>query len=281
VTPTELDPFGACFAAAPGAGLLDFDHAEVTAALAGHGFVVMTGHVDGVERFEEFTDRFGRVRPANLRACSRRRFESGRGTQSVTPGTGEVPLHAESYFTPICPEVLAFGCVEFSADGGESTLCDGRALLRALPAADRSALEAAAIVWEHEAPVAQLVEQTQRPLQDFLDACEAQTDCRVRVEQDVVRVRYTAPAVRRARFDGAPTLANNLIPIWRSGALAAACPGLDAAVVERMARAAPGVTVRHRWHDGDVVVIDNTRVMHGRAAFTAGTRRILVRMVAA
>ncbi len=171
--------------------------------------------------------------------------------------------------------------VRFSAAGGESTLCDGRALLRALAPTDRAILEDAVIVWEHEAPVAEVEEQTQRPLQEFLAACDGHVDCQVSVKQDVVRVRYAAPAVRRTRFDGDQALANNLIPIWQAGVLGSACAGLDAAVVERMSRATPDATVRYRRRDGDVVVIDNTRVMHGRTAFSSGTRRILVRMMAA
>jgi len=273
--------FGVLLTAAPGAGLLDFNHAELEGLMATHSFVVLRGHADGVERFEEFTDRFGRARSANLRAGSERPFESGHGTQSVTPGSDEVPLHAESYFTPICPDVLSFGCVAFTAEGGESTLCDGRALLWALAPQDRAALEAATIVWEHEAPVAELEAQTQSPLADFLDDCACQPDCSAWVEDDVVRVRYAAPAVRRTRFGGDHALANNLIPIWQAGVLGSACPGLDAGVVERMAHTADEASVRHAWQDGDVVVIDNTRVMHGRTAFGAGTRRILVRMMAA
>jgi hypothetical protein len=176
--------------------------------------------------------------------------------------------------------VIAFGCVVNTADGGFSILCDGRALLASLTAEDRAVLERTSVLWVHRAPVEEIEAQTQRPVSDFVEACQLRPSCTVTVLDDELHVRYSAPAIRRTRFLGAPALANNLIPIWRAGLLESACPGLPAEVVERMAEHARETSVLHEWSDGDVVLIDNTRVMHGRTAFETGTRRILVRMLA-
>lgn len=284
MSPTRTEPasfrqFGTTLTG-NGAVLLDLDAVLVEELLASYGFVLLRGHRDGVGEFEAFTDRFGEVRPANLRTRSPRPFETGRGTQSVMPGHDRVPLHAESYFTPICPDVLAFGCVENTADGGRSVLCDGRALLACLTAEDRGVLERTSILWEHCAPVGEIEAQTQRSVTDFVEACRLRPSCTVTVQDGEVHLRYSAPAVRHTRFPGEPALANNLIPIWAAGLLQSACPGLPTEVVQRMADQAEAMCVLHEWEPGDVVLIDNTRVMHGRTAFRSGTRKILVRMLA-
>ncbi|MGH3358157.1 MAG: TauD/TfdA family dioxygenase [Nocardioidaceae bacterium] len=263
-----------------GGTLLDVDAAHVERQLADHGYVLLRGLRDAIDRFDSFTDQFGRARPANLRVGSPRRFAGDRGSQYVTPGTGPVPLHAESYFTPLCPDVVAFGCVEAGADGGHTLLCDGRALLASLPAEDRAILERTSILWEYRATVAELESQTRAPLADTVNICRRQQSCTVAVRDAIVEIRYSAPAIRRTRFPGAPALANSLIPIKEAGGLGSACPGLPEEVVTRVAAHAERMTVQHRWSEGDIVLVDNSRVMHGRTAIEAGTRRILVRMVA-
>ena len=180
--------------------------------------------------------------------------------------------------------MLAFVCVEFSADGGESTLCDGRALIKMLAPTDRAALEGGVIVWEHETS-GRARGADPAPVADFPDACGAQADYWVTAVSDTVHLRHSA---RRTSH-----------PVrWGAGPGQQPDPGLAvrrpalglprsrrrrgrADDVERMTGTAPSATVRDRSRDGDVLVIDITRVMHRRTAFSSGIRHILVPMMAA
>ena len=65
---------------AAGSSLLDLNHLQVKASLVTRNFVMLRDRSDGVEQFESFTDKFGRVRAANLRPRAKRPSESDRGS---------------------------------------------------------------------------------------------------------------------------------------------------------------------------------------------------------
>ena len=53
---------------------------------------------------------------------------------------------------------------------------------------------------------------------------------------------------------------------------------MPADLLRRVADAAESLTIEIAWQRGDVAIIDNTRCLHGRRAFTGGAREILTRM---
>lgn len=259
------------------------DVVDIDAALLRDGVLVLRGFADAEAHFDRLTDRFGRAHPANIRRSTARTFTSDSGTQAVTSGHDAVALHAESYFTPICPQVLAFLCVEHTAEGGETLVCDGAALVDALPAGVRSALLDAEITWTHRCPIDELEAQTQRSLDDFLAACADVDRCSVEVHatSGEVTICHTAPVVRTTWRGGRRAFANNLIPIAHSGLLGTMAPAVGAAVADEVERRAGELAVAHEWQAGDIVLLDNTRMMHGRTAWSGGVRRLRVRMLRA
>lgn len=258
-----------------------FDNHDVESLIAHHGVLVLRGFSDGAAGFEEVTDRLGRVRPANIRSGTTREFSSTRGTQAVNAGQQALPLHAESYYTPICPQILSFACVSHTADGGATTVCDGVALFRALSPAARRALLECDVVWRHSCPAEELEAQTQRPLSEFVAWCGNADRCEVTVDDSTRRIRidYRAPAIRRTRWSNLEAFANNLIPLDRAGLLEEMAPGLSPDVVREAQAVAEELIVPHKWLPDDVLLIDNTRVMHGRTGWSTGNRRILARML--
>ena len=187
-----------------------------------------------------------------------------------------------SDFTPICPDLLTVGCVSYSTEGSESTFCDGHASFGALNPTDCVALGQASNgvgascsgsgTQDPNPESARGLPRRLQPAPGLPGKGHQRRD---------VGVYSTAPAVRRTRFGKASALVNNLIPIWRAKALHNACAGLDPEVTEWMAKRAADFTVRHAWQEGDVVVIDKRRVIHGNTLFSSGTRYFLVRMMVA
>ncbi|HEY3504607.1 MAG TPA: TauD/TfdA family dioxygenase [Actinocatenispora sp.] len=249
--------------------------------IAEHGVVLLRNFRDGAEEFETVTDSLGAVRPANIRVGTTRQFESGNGTQAVNAGNLAVPLHAESYYTPISPQILAFTCVEFTTAGGETVFCDGVELFGRLDEDARTALRSASVEWRHECAVSDLETQTQMSVDRFRRWCDRADECSVTVDDTTgtVAIRYVAPAIRKTWWGAQESFANNLIPINQSGVLAEMSPGLAARHVEAAEREAAAITVAHRWQPRDVALIDNTRVMHGRNPWSGGVRHLQVRML--
>ena len=217
-------------------------------------------------------------------------------TTTVTAGSAGIALHREASYAPAAPALLMFHCVRAAADGGETTVCDGVRLLDALPAPLRRFAEDARIVWENDVADGRWQRMCGA---DEPDAALAATEAwhRMLMPWESLSVGFTGRSmtvclgtrcVTPALFDGTPTFCNSVL-------LMATHPGGDSYVEEhlrlRMADGTPfpadvldaiaGVAEAHTeavpWRAGDIVVVNNTRMMHGRRPFTDPRRRILVR----
>jgi alpha-ketoglutarate-dependent taurine dioxygenase len=49
-------------------------------------------------------------------------------------------------------------------------------------------------------------------------------------------------------------------------------------LIKELNRIAERITTNIDWQKGDILMIDNTRIMHGRRAFTDETREIYIRL---
>jgi alpha-ketoglutarate-dependent taurine dioxygenase len=127
-------------------------------------------------------------------------------------------------------------------------------------------------------------------------------------EQDTLHVDYVVPALSTGRLSGRKAFANYLLlaqdepdgpsatlvrtperealvadDVLESPSGASTREGEDDAPVprdllRRVGEAADAQTIDVAWEQGDIAIIDNTRCMHGRRAFSGGARQILVRM---
>jgi len=258
-----------------------FDRWDIINLLGKHGALLLRDFQIDATDFDSVTRRLGRVRPANIRADTSRAFTST-GTQRVNDGGFPIPLHAESYYTPICPQILAFFCEETTVKlGGETTLCDGERLFESFSSRIRQDLEGCRIVWTHDCPIQSLEGQTQMPLAEFLAWCQRADDCEVVVNQNAgtIHLRYSAPAIRLTWWGSRPAFANNLLPLAGRSLLAKMAPGLSDDLLQSIERSAVDSMIAHTWRPGDLLLVDNTRIMHGRTGWSGGVRNILVRML--
>ncbi|MDQ1698515.1 MAG: hypothetical protein QOG34_378, partial [Frankiaceae bacterium] len=145
----------------------------------------------------------------------------------------------------------------------------------------RAVLGAATITWRYSCSFERLVEQTQRPVEEFLQASKRASNCRVRVSRrrKQLIVYYTAPAIRRTWWADAESFANNLLSLANSGVLEDWADGITVEQVRRISDVASEIRIKHSWLPGDVLLVDNTRVMHGREAWSGDIRKINVRML--
>ncbi|MER5642220.1 TauD/TfdA family dioxygenase [Kitasatospora sp. NPDC002227] len=210
-------------------------------------------------------------------------------TATVNKGQGNIPLHRELSYAPGAPDLLMFLCETPAADGGQTTLCDGVALFEALDESTRDFLRSGDLVWRWEASPAlwrsALGVTTQ---EEAFTAIEAMND-RSRdggflsgeFEGETLKGAYRTRFVTRPG-DGLREAFCNSVLVTVSDANSTAAMGDGSAIPDLMLRGieaeAAAVTYDMAWQAGDIVVLDNTRYLHGRRSFVDTERRILTRV---
>ncbi|MDO8861563.1 TauD/TfdA family dioxygenase [Haliea sp. E1-2-M8] len=99
----------------------------------------------------------------------------------------------------------------------------------------------------------------------------------------MLMVKYITPAIRRTRLSEKEAFVNSAIqffPNKRFHSLIYDETGakLDASMMAELLELAEECTYAHPWQEGDMVMIDNTRVLHGRREFQDTRRTIQTRM---
>ena len=273
--------------------------AELDRLLGRHGAVLLRG--SGAPRsragFLRWSDA---VEPGGFRAAGAGRVlggDNGRapvdGHPSLFTTTGPgydhpVPLHGELHFHQRRPpRRLWLYCERAPRSGGATLVCDGVRLLAALPDEIRHACETRPLAYtRHHAPeVWPRLYGTADP-ERLGAACEAAGIALELRDDGAIATRFLAPAVRRS--SGVPAFVNNLLPFalreleepnatrarvrWADGER---IPPEWVREIDRLARK---LAIEVRWQRGDVVVLDNHRMLHGRDDLGRGPRRILVRL---
>lgn len=228
-------------------------------------------------------------------------------TSTAYPGHAAIPLHGELSYIRRPPRWLVFACVAAPESGGETTLACGARLLDALPPEvaarfARRGVQYRKVMHGGEGPGPHLGKSWQRHFEtDDRDAVEARL-----VREDAawtwgpdggLVVTLRRPAVRAHPDLSRPVWAAQAV-LWDTshlgprGARLRRLLGPDRLptsvtfgdgepIPERdlldIRAAGERVTWRCPWRAGDLLLVDNTRVLHGRAPF-AGHRRVLVAM---
>lgn len=276
--------------------LLDENGAPaVRSALDEYGAVLLRGGYSLAD-FEALTDSLMNpvVHPA---AGKEREPVSGDGrTATVSKGSHAIALHRELSYAPGTPDLLAFYCERPSARGGETTLCDGVALLDRLPAEIAGFLRDNSLAWSWKASAARFrvskAEHIPLVLAELNRLPSTKGHLSGELQGEMFHGTYTtsflAPTGNPARdaFSNSllitlrdnPEFAGHMQGEYTTTAALGDGGEFPLEMLRTISRHADEVTHAFVWQAGDIVVLDNSRFLHGRRPIVDEDRRILTRM---
>ncbi|GAB4299121.1 MAG: hypothetical protein Kow0058_15070 [Roseovarius sp.] len=221
------------------------------------------------------------------------REHSAENTQKVDAGLGPIGLHIENGNTPRCPDLVAFYCRTAAFEGSQTTICDGARMLEAMPDALRERWSQKMTVsrrlperlWkrylanEHPA-LSDPAQVTMAHVLEFKAAVPGQ-DFELHAD-GTLSYFLTLDPIRASRFSGVLGFANAVLgpsinyepPRYRL----ADGSWVGQAEIDALAAIAESCTHEINWQDGDVAILDNTRVMHGRRAIIDANRELFIGM---
>lgn len=259
--------------------------------------------VDSADAFQRFAKALTpELLDYEFGSTPRSRVEGRVYTSTEYPAHQHIPLHNEQAYTREWPLKIWFHCALAAAEGGATPLCDSRAVYRSIPARLRERFEAKQIMY-----VRNYGNGLDLPWQEVFateDRAEVERFCRRAgitwewKEDGELRTRQVCQATAthprtgdRVWFNQAHLFhVSNLEPATREGLLAVleedelprnAYYGDGAPIEDEVLAEVRDVYRAHAlefaWQAGDVVLVDNMLVAHGRAPFR-GPRKVLVAM---
>jgi alpha-ketoglutarate-dependent taurine dioxygenase len=251
--------------------------------LARSGVVIYRNFADTLDDFNELVSAHS----------SRVTFDPARktatdNTAEIDAGDLEMGLHQENGNLPFTPDLQWFYCMEPAAKGSETTVCDGTRVLEALTPATRRLFEQRRIKYTRRIPWPNVQRflgiELQVAQQDVNDSHLDRVNERVpgqryrRLDEFLVASERVTSAIVVSRFSGRAAFCNSLLgpsvnyepPLitWDDGS------DIDFEVWDEIKDVTSRCTYDLFWNKGDIVAIDNSRVMHGRRRLLDPARRI-------
>lgn len=262
--------------------LASISDGEIMKLVHQHGMVLFRGFDSGDDVFRDFTSRF--LKLAYSHGSNRRTKVSADGTVvEALNGQNEVPLHRELGYVPWSPDLLWFFCKVPPEKGGATTVCDG------LGAADR--LGSNVISLFEKKPIRYAHSWKRDEWQGFfatdsvdevIQRLKTYPSIEYRGEFGDGGIRFDFVTSALQRHDDEPVFLNSILNMKESR-LRDFCQvtfadgsELSDDLVAEISAACEACTRDVAWKEGDIVMIDNNRLLHGRRSFS-GARMIHVR----
>lgn len=261
--------------------ILDLDADRLVALYKEHGALLMRGFGSDVDDFRAFARRFCPTSVFN-ESPGRTPIDPASNILTVDGGTRAFALHPELSREPWKPDAAFFACLSAPTQGGQTTICDGVALVREMPAAVRAALEGRRLLHVRGTWPELLDYWLGTPTPDDALLASPPPHCPYqfrRFGDQVVRY-FTRPALHRPMFCDALAFGNFLLfarfnnnnpdfPLLDDG------QPVPEAWLQAIKETGDRLAVPVGWQKGDVLMIDNTRFMHGRTAITEPGERLI------
>jgi alpha-ketoglutarate-dependent taurine dioxygenase len=253
------------------------DRIELMTALAEHGYVVLRDFDSDLSSFATLIQSVS----SKITLDPARKFAGGGDVaQKIEAGLVPQGLHVENGATPWVPDLVWFYCETPATVGSQTTICDGLHVWDRLPERTRELFLSTRISFARPMPadkwrnlVFRLLDGAKPADQVTFDDLLAVTDDDVDVKyllrpDGSVHYKYFTYAAHTTLFDSDVVFANSILtpsvnyepPVieFEDGR------PLDAMLMRQIIEATELETDEIDWHAGDMALVDNSRLMHGR-----------------
>jgi alpha-ketoglutarate-dependent taurine dioxygenase len=264
-----------------------------------------------LEEFRAFSDQlcgeFSSYQGGGFRfKMLNREFVNGDNTVMTTTGHSqgfEIPLHGEMHYLANPPEIIWFYCQTPPRNTGQTTLCDAYELAEVLPEQVHTFFGEQQIKYLRHLRNGDW--QTTFMTEDAEEAKRLCEEYGLKYtfdeEQQSFRTEYLVPPFLQSENSHKPRFINNVMNIfttewafesgWIQSQFSTDLGGESPMVVrredgervpgtvfEQIRKAADSITYDIEWKKGDIVMVDNLSVLHGRRESNDRSREIFVRM---
>jgi alpha-ketoglutarate-dependent taurine dioxygenase len=268
-----------------GQSLTSLDKETVIDLCAKSGTLLFRGFSGDIDTFSQFVEN----NSSKVTLDPARSFHA-ENAQKVDAGLNAVGLHCENGNAPKLPHFIWFYCKKAAKIGSQTTFCDGKRVWAALPDEIKAEFESKKIKYSRNVPenlwrayIAYEMPNIKSPedvtvdhLKQFSDSLDGQI---FKLNDDMsLHYSFIVGAVHKTLFSDDLSFSNSILGPSFNYEKPTITFEDDSFISEKTIDKIKEITEKETqeitWQDGDVVMIDNTRFMHGRREIKDTDREI-------
>lgn len=253
------------------------DYSSIVKLFEERGIVTFRDFEINPESILEFTNKYTKLYAAD--ANRRTNLFGKKNINTVDLGNHEMPLHSEASYSPSWPEIIWFFCVVPSSNGGETTVCDGIKLWKALPEKIKDFFQSNPLHFELEFPVVK--KNTNKENRPWSLNAIGSSNGILDYKKGVFIVKQTRFAVSETRLLNELAFANHLLIIFENEPQItklslANGEKIPKSLIDEVNNISRELIYDINWKKNDLVMLDNKRFMHGRRAYKEKVDRKII-----
>lgn len=263
--------------------ILSLDDKLVTKSFESEGVILFRGFNTDFELFTKFSNKFSDNFMDYTGGIFKRRVINGNPTVlTVNDFNHEIKLHGEMYYQKNIPLMLWFFCAHPASDDGETIICDGKQFYNELSDSLKELFSRKKLKFVgHNTKEAWTKRYKTNNLNSLKRIFES-NDVGLHINEDEsIDTHYICPVVHPSKSGNNLVFINSLLPaicMYPNSVTFDDDSEIDDEVMAQLNNIAEKLAVKIEWQKGDILMIDNTRVMHGRRAFLDDSRDIYLRL---
>ncbi|MBN4004358.1 MAG: TauD/TfdA family dioxygenase [Nostoc sp. LPT] len=263
--------------------ILELDKEGIISLFKANGILLFRGFDVDVDIFKEFTNLLS-IDFINYAggAFSRRVINEDETLLSVNDFKSEIKLHGEMYYQQNIPLMLWFFCANPPVEDGETTVCDGRQFFNEISSSTKELFSKKKLKFTVRISQEDWQKKYQTDDLNQLEEMCQKNNTHLTVNNDKsILVEYISSAIIPSRCGKYQVFINSLLPTKQLSPKILNFEDdseIPEEVVSELNEIAEKITTEISWQKGDILMIDNTRILHGRRSFADDKRDICIRL---
>ncbi|WP_298911734.1 TauD/TfdA family dioxygenase [uncultured Nostoc sp.] len=263
--------------------ILELDKQEIISLFKANGILLFRGFDVDTDTFKAFTNLLSIDFINSAGGAFTRRVINGDQTLlSVNDFKSEIKLHGEMYYQQNIPLMLWFFCANPPLKDGETTVCDGRQFFNEISSSTKELFSKKKLKFTVRISKEDWQKKYQtNNLNTLQEMCQKNnTHLTVNNDQSII-LEYISSAIIPSRCGKYQVFINSLLPTKQLSPKILKFEDdseIPEEVVSELNEIAEKITTEISWQKGDILMIDNTRILHGRRGFADDQRDIYIRL---
>lgn len=250
--------------------------AEIIELFKTSGIILFRGFGINAEKMKNFSKQFS---DKHFRDHTKTSINSDEFINFVDNGIDSRVAHSEHAYSPFRPDVIWFCCIMPAADGGETLFWDGVRVWEELSHEIKQLFIDKKLKYSHTVSpnIWKMLTGSDGTIEELKQMLDNIQEVNYQINEDkTVSMEYTCSAVVKTKYGNQDAFANSFWVYQKKSQEAIFDDGSRASdeVEAEIQKVLDRLTEEIPWQAGDLVMIDNSRFLHGRRAFNDQRRQI-------